>query len=92
MFIQGNLQVVFDVLYTMGVINPALKADWARADKALKKEPGKLRAVIKLVNSCDGNQKQMLETLRGFDQETLLFLAMEVARELVDFEDRKVIH
>lgn len=92
MFIQGNLQLVFDALYAMGVINPALKADWAPADKAMKRAPDRLSEIIHAVNISGNDAQAMMENLRHFDQETLLFLAMEVARELVDFEDRKVIH
>lgn len=92
MFIQGNLQVVFDALYSMGVINPALKADWAPADKAMKREPKRLHEIIAVVNRSDNDVQNIMENLKSFDQETLLFLAMEVARELVDFEERKIIH
>jgi hypothetical protein len=92
MFIQGNLQVVFDALYTMGVINPALRADWAPADKAIKRNPLRLQEVIQVVNHSGGNEKELIERLQKFDQETLLFLAMEVAREFVDFEDRTTLH
>ena len=28
MFLQGNLQNVFDALYTLGAIDPVLKKDW----------------------------------------------------------------
>lgn len=92
MFIQGNLQVVFDALYEMGIINPALKADWAPADKAMKRNPSRLKEVVRTVNQSNGNVRDIIEGLQKYDQETLMFLAMEVAREFVDFEDRKIIH
>ncbi len=28
MYLQGNLQAVFDALYHLGVIDPVLKMDW----------------------------------------------------------------
>lgn len=92
MFIQGNLQLVFDALYTMGVINPALKADWSSADRKVKQTPGRLQEAIQVVNRNSGSMQNIIAGLQKFDQETLLFLAMEVAREFVDFEDRKVLH
>jgi hypothetical protein len=92
MFIQGNLQVVFDALYEMGVINPTLKADWAPADKAMKRNSRQLQEVVRTVNQSKGNVQDIIEGLKKFDQETLMYLAMEVAREYVDYEDRKVIH
>ncbi len=92
MFIQGNIQVVFDALYEMGVINPALKADWAKADKNLKKSPQRLSDLIQVVNRNGDNVKTLIESLNLFQKEDLLYLAMEVARELVEFEDRKSIH
>ena len=30
MFLQGNLQIVFDALYHLGVIDPVLKLDWKK--------------------------------------------------------------
>lgn len=92
MFIQGNLQIVFDALYSLGAINPALKADWAPADQKKRQDPRQLNEAISRVNGCGGNLKSIIENLKNFDQETLLLLAMEVAREFVDFEDCKTLH
>ncbi len=92
MFIQGNLQKVFDALFAMGVINPVLSMDWAPADKAKKQSSRKMAEVIHTVNETQGEVPELIQNLRKFDQESLQFLAMEVARELVDFEDRKVVH
>lgn len=92
MFIQGNLQDVFDALYDLGVINPALKASWAKIDSAQKKNPLRFRGAIDQLNKFAKTREGLVEGLRTMDQETLIFLAMEVARELVDFEERKLIH
>lgn len=92
MFIQGNLQEVFDVLFEMGVINPVLKADWAPADKAMRLNPRRLHEVVAVVNHNSGNKESIKRCLKSFDEETLMFLAMEVAREFIDFEDRKTVH
>jgi hypothetical protein len=92
MFIQGNLQLVFDALYSLGIINPALKADWAPIAKAMRRNPIRLGEVINKVNLNCRDVQSMVTCLSEYDQETLLFLAMEVAREFVDFEDRKMLH
>lgn len=120
MFIQGNLQEVFDALYTMGIIDPTLKADWAMAEKEKKAHSSRLREMIQIINniySCTtplnpmntspafSHQKStssfnnetdrvklLMESLKDFNRESLVYLAMEVARELVEFEERKTIH
>jgi hypothetical protein len=114
MFIQGNLQDVFDALFSMGVIDPALKADWSVVEKEKKKKSFQFMEMIQVVNKCEfkfqnssiskkhllskqnesTNEKveSLIEDLKVFDRESLLFLAMEVAREFVEYEERKSIH
>lgn len=120
MFIQGNLQEVFDALYTMGIIDPTLKTDWTMAEKEKKVHSSRLREMIQIINniySCStalnsvclsptashqkvpsplnpetDRVKLLMESLKDFNRESLVYLAMEVARELVEFEERKTIH
>ncbi len=111
MFIQGNLQDLFDALFDMGVIDPALKADWSVAEKEKQKKSSQFREMIQVVNSAENNRlltssrsqaskqkedstrvQHLIEELKAFDKEALLYLAMEVAREFVEYEDRKSIH
>ena len=52
-----------------------------------------LTEVIKVVNShqqCDA--ESLVKVLEGFDERTLSFLAMEVAREYADFHSREALH
>lgn len=86
MFIQGSLQTVFDALYTLGKIDPALNADWKTTLNKVKESPEKFSKVVEAVNMADGNVQLMIKKLEKFDEESLVFLAMEVAREYVDFE------
>lgn len=86
MFIQGSLQTVFDALYTLGKIDPALDADWRATNKKVKQCPEKFKEVVEAVNSSKGDIHQMINNLKKFDDEALIYLAMEVAREYVDFE------
>lgn len=111
MFIQGNLQDLFDALFTMGIIDPALKADWSVVEKEKQKKASQFMEMIQVVNRAESKRfltsraKQishsqednsrvqcLIEELKVFDKESLLYLAMEVAREFVEYEDRKSIH
>ena len=92
MFLQGNLQVVFDTLYQMGIIDPVLKMDWSQALEEVRDNPKLLQKIVATVNSCCGNQNKLSEKLKNFDQRTLSFLAMEVARELASYHTRNILH
>lgn len=111
MFIQGNLQDLFDALFTMGVIDPALKADWSAVEKEKQKKSSQFMEMIRVINRAESNRllisswsqstqqkeesarvQHLIEELKAFDKEALLYLAMEVAREFVEYEDRKSIH
>ena len=51
MYLQGNLQTVFDALYEMGVIEPILQVDWQDALKEMNQDPAPLFAVVKVANN-----------------------------------------
>ena len=81
MLIQGDLQLVFDALYNLGVIDPVLKMDWTERLQELTEHEDILADVVSVVNGC-GRDSQLLQYELGkFDKGTLEFLAMEVARE-----------
>lgn len=92
MFLQGNLQIVFDALYNLGVIDPVLKMDWSKALEELKSNPRRLRRVVIVANQFQEDPERLKEKLEAFDQKTLSYLAMEVARELASFHTRKTLH
>lgn len=92
MFIQGNLQAVFDALYTMGVIDPVLKMDWEQINSEMSENPQKVNRICQSVNACDGDQSKLIQTLNSFDKKSLYFVALEVAREYSEFQDRKELH
>ncbi len=92
MFIQGNLQIVFDVLYQMGVIDPVLKLDWQEEFHRLESNPNLLSPIIEVVNSCQNDTELLLHRLHKCDEKTLHYLAMEVAREFADFYARTELH
>ena len=92
MFLQGELQRVFDALYHMGVIDPVLKMDWSEEFGKLDSEPWILKPVIEAVNQCPGSYTELIGELESFDQETLNYLAMLVAKELMSFHTNTVVH
>jgi hypothetical protein len=92
MMLQGDLQTVFDALYQMGVIEPLLKKDWQNSFNNIPKENLHYQEAIKTVNEAAGNLGDLINKLSDFDQQTLEYLAMEVAREFADYSTRQLVH
>lgn len=92
MFIQGDLQAVFDALYSVGAIDPVLNADWTKINSEMQQHPALIRRLCNDVNSCQGNRDLLVKTLMGMDPKSLEFIALEVAREFSEFQDRKDLH
>ena len=92
MLLQGDLQIVFDALYQMGVIEPLLKKDWEDSFNNIPKENKTYQDAIKTVNEYAGNLPDLIHKLSDFDRQTLEYLAMEVAREFADYSTRQSVH
>ena len=92
MYIQGDLQVIFDALYSLGVIEPVLKSDWKKSYEDFHNFEESFSKAVQSVYSCSGDKFRIVESLRNFDFKTLEYIAMEVAREFSDFYSRKVTH
>ncbi len=92
MFIQGDLQAVFDALYEIGAIDPVLKQDWVSITDDMAKNQSDLIHIYRLINACDGDRELLVQKLKFMDQKAVTYLAMEVAREFAEFQDRKEIH
>jgi hypothetical protein len=92
MFIQGDLQAVFDALYEVGAIDPVLKADWSKVTTEMANNPHFLTEVFRTVNSCAGNRELLAQKMRFMDEKSIYYIAMEVAREFAEFQDRKELH
>lgn len=92
MFIQGDLQNVFDVLYKLGAIDPVLKMNWQAITQQMAAQPAQMHEIFAVVNSCQGDPDQLLEKLRNLQPNQLHYIAMEVAREFVEFNDRNSLH
>jgi len=76
----------------MGVIEPVLKMDWQEALKEIQHDPTALFDIVKTVNTHQLTEQELKDKLQKFDNRTLSFLAMEVAREFADFHSREEIH
>ena len=92
MYLQGNLQNIFDALYLLGVIDPVLEMDWA---DAIEQRNERLSDYIKVVTEANTHQSDvdlLKNQLSQYDEDILSFLAMEVAREFADFHSRENTH
>lgn len=92
MFIQGNLQVVFDALYSIGAIDPVLGMDWEKLNLEMSNDPQMVNRACARVNACAGDLTLLVETLKTLEPKLLNFVALEVAREFCEFQDRKELH
>ncbi len=92
MFIQGNLQAVFDALYTIGAIDPILKMDWSDVTKEMEHHPDMVMAVVEKINKCEGSTEKLIQTFNQLDKKLIQFAALEVAREFCEFQERQTLH
>ena len=92
MLIQGNLQLVFDALYEIGVIDPVLDRDWQEAMDVRAQYEHQIEMAVQIVNRVGADQPIMIRELKKLDATTLEYLAMEVAREFAEYHSRKQIH
>jgi hypothetical protein len=92
MFIQGDLQAVFDALYTVGAIDPVLGMDWEKINSEMTKSPHLVSDACTSINACAGNSNMLIQTLKSFEPKLLNFVALEVAREFCEFQERKELH
>lgn len=92
MFIQGDLQAVFDALYSIGAIDPVLGMDWEKINSDMNQNPHLVRNACESINACRGNQTLLVQALNAFEPKLLNFVALEVAREFSEFQDRKELH
>lgn len=92
MYLQGNLQAIFDALYHIGVIDPVLEMDWGQALDQMPAYQDDFFKVLKVANNYQDDMQELMANLKKFDQQTLSYLAMEVAREYADYHSRETIH
>lgn len=88
MFLQGDLQAMFDALYVVGAIDPVLKMDWDKITKEMEREPHTVHQAFQDLNQCSGDRSQLIKKLSLMDSKVVNFVALEVAREFCEFQDR----
>ncbi|MCB0420940.1 MAG: cytochrome [Bdellovibrionales bacterium] len=92
MYLQGNLQAVFDALFHMGVIDPVLEMDWTEALEEMLSHEKDFQAVVHAANVYQFDVNRLMSELERFDERCLAYLAMEVAKEFADFHGREGLH
>ena len=92
MYLQGNLQAVFDALYHLGVIDPVLEMDWSEAMNQFSVHSTDFDEALLVANTYQTDLEALMKNLERFDDKTLSYLAMEVAREFADFHSREDLH
>jgi hypothetical protein len=92
MFLQGDLQSLFDALYDLGVIDPVLEMDWSEAMSELTHHYTDFIRILDTANAFQGDTERLIEELSHYDSQMLGYLAMEVAREYADFHSRQALH
>lgn len=92
MFLQGDLQTVFDALYAIGAIDPVLKMDWNQVTKEMEANPQEVLLACRQMNACFGDKDLMVKKLVSMDKQSIHYVALEVARELCEFQERSILH
>ncbi len=92
MYLEGNLQLVFDALYGLGIIEPLLKKNWREEFDERVMDLDNVSRVVETANNCQSSAEDLMGQLQFFDRKCLEYLAIEVAREFADFHQRKVVH
>lgn len=92
MYLQGNLQAIFDALYHMGVIDPVLEMDWNKALDEMNEYADDFFRALSVANTCQEDMDTLIKNFKKFDQQILSYLAMEVAREYADYHSRQTLH
>lgn len=91
-FLQGDLQALFDALYSVGAIDPVLKMDWSKITREMAQNQTQMTEAMSSVNACGKDQNLLVSQLHRLDSKCLNFIAMEVAREFAEFQDRQELH
>lgn len=91
MYLQGDLQTMFDALFNLGVIDPVLDMDWNEALIGMAEDFDEYLKLVATVNSCPNDVGLLVERLKQFDEKTLGYLAMEVANEFSNYDSCKNI-
>ncbi len=73
----------------MGVIDPVLEMDWGHALDQMNEYEDEFFQVLNVANEYQDDMQALMVNLKKFDQQTLSYLAMEVAREYAEYHSRE---
>jgi len=92
MFLQGDLQAMFDALYVVGAIDPVLKMDWNEIVDEMAARSHVVNQAFQDLNQCRGDRSRMIQKLSLMETKIVNYIALEVAREFCEFQDRQALH
>ena len=74
------------------IIDPVLKMDWGKALDQMAEHIEPFFEILAVANAHQDDVHALMDHLKDFDQKTLTYLAMEVAREYADYHSREALH
>lgn len=92
MRLSGNLQVYYDALEEMGIIDPLLKTDWSQLNTLRVLRYNDFEKLIDKMNQLNSAKDQIKKELISYDAQMIQFFAMEVAKEYAEYHKEKQIH
>ncbi|AFY00457.1 cytochrome P450-like protein [Bdellovibrio bacteriovorus str. Tiberius] len=69
-----------------------MKLDWSEVTREMMANPQILSDAFQTINGCRGNKDLLVQKLHMMDPRSVNYIAMEVAREFCEFQDRTELH
>ncbi|MBE8163431.1 MAG: hypothetical protein HAW63_05540 [Bdellovibrionaceae bacterium] len=89
MYLQGNLELLFNALDSMSCIDEVLQMDWQLFLNKAKRHRKECDKAVDIVNSCDSDPTKLKVALEAFPSLILKYLAIEVGLEMLECEQYK---
>ncbi len=92
MRLSGNLQVYYDALEELGIIDPLLKTDWTELNTLKVTRFSDFEKLIRKINQLNSGKDKIKRELISYDSQMIQFFAMEVAKEYAEYHKEKQTH
>ncbi|MBE8221173.1 MAG: hypothetical protein HAW60_00410 [Bdellovibrionales bacterium] len=92
MYLQGNLELLFNALDSMRCIDEVLQMDWKLFLHKAKPHKPECDKAVNIINSCDSDPIKLKKALSTFPSLVLKYLAIEVGLEMLECERYKNNH
>lgn len=89
MYLQGNLELLFNVLDSMSCIDEVLTMDWKLFLKQAKPHRKECDRAVNIINNCASDPKKLKKVLSALSPLVLKYLAIEVGLEMLECERYK---